>query len=72
MIEKEKAYQADDLKLISALETQSNPPRPTHLLARDLQEDIMRIITQQEEREIINQPYLQLVTKDLEMLLDDL
>lgn len=72
MIEKEKAYQSDDLRLIPALENQSPSPHPTHLLARDLQADIMHIISQQEEKEIANQPYLQLLTQDLEVLMEDL
>lgn len=50
MIEKEKAYQSDDLSLIPSIEPHKNSSRPTHLLARDLQVEIMRIITQQEER----------------------
>lgn len=72
MIDFEKTYAFEDLTLIPTLSAQQTLPQNTHLLAADLQAEIMRVITQQEEKEIAGKPLLRTLTEDLENLLVNL
>jgi hypothetical protein len=60
------------LQLFSDLETQNTPSQGRNILAKDLEGEIMKIVSSQEEKEIQNQPYLKVLTQDLEVLLDNL
>lgn len=68
MIEKEKAYSTAELQLFEDLSTEDMPPQGKNTLIKDLQAEIMKIVGNQEEKEIQNQPYLKLLTQDLEVL----
>ncbi len=60
------------MQLFSDLETQNTPSQGRNILAKDLEGEIMKIVSSQEEKEIQNQPYLKVLTQDLEVLLDNL